>query len=366
MPSESRPPTEQAPAAIPVAENVTFEQFRDELFPAGEPVVLKGLVREWPAANRGRTSPEAIADYVNRFDQGKPVETIFGPPEIEGKFFYNERLDGLNFEKRPESVGVAIRRILESRGRHRPPSIYIQSAPIPDCLPGFARENLLELVHASVVPRIWIGNRLTVQTHFDLQENLACVIAGRRRFTLFPPQQTPNLYPGPFELTLAGPPVSMVRLEEPDFERYPGFRDALAHAQTAELEPGDVLYIPYFWWHHVTTHDDLNILVNYWWNDAEPDLGKPFDALLHALLAVRDLPERQRDAWRMMFNHYAFHEHGDPVAHLPPSARGALGRHDAERRQQIRMALIGSLGRQAGLRLPGRGLSRSPGNKQDR
>lgn len=352
---------------VRVAENVTFERFRDEIFPAGVPVMMKGAVSGWPAVRKGRASPEAVADYVNRFDEGKPVETIFGPPEIDGKFFYNDRLDGLNFEKRPAAVGTSIARMLDARREERPPAIYIQSAPIADCLPGFARENVLDFVHSSVMPRIWIGNRLRVQTHFDLQENIACVVAGRRRFTLFPPQQTPNLYPGPFELTLAGPPVSMVRLDEPDFERYPKFREALEHALVADPEPGDALYIPYFWWHHVTTHDDLNILVNYWWNDAEPaGLGSPFDALLHALLAVRDLPERQRAAWRMMFDHYAFGANGDPVEHLPPAARGALGRHDAARRQQIRMALIGSLGRQAGLRLPGKGLSRSGGREPDR
>ena len=349
------------PGSIPhirVAENVTPETFRDEILPRDVPVLLRGVVAHWPAVREGLRSPEAIVEYIRRFDQGRPVETMSGAPGIGGAFFYNDAMDGLNFVKKREPIGVAVERILAIRNEEKPPSIYIQSAPIAEYLPGLARDTVLDLVDATVAPRIWIGNRVTVQTHFDLSENIACVVAGRRRFTLFPPEQTPNLYPGPFELTLAGPPVSMVRLDEPDFDKYPRFREALDYALVAELEPGDAIFIPYFWWHHVRTLEDLNVLVNFWWNDAEADLGSPFDALLHALLAIRDLPAHQRDAWRTMFDHYAFGQNGNPVEHLPPETRGALGAHDRELRQTIRMMLLRSIGRQAGLRpsgsLPGR------------
>jgi len=307
-------------------------------------------VAHWPAVRAGLESPESAVAYVRRFDCGRPVDTLLGRPEIGGRFFYNERLDGLNFSKRPRSISNSMERILGVRGQASPPAIYIQSTPIAEFLPGFEQDNRLDILDAPASPRIWIGNRLTVQTHFDLKENVACVVAGRRRFTLFPPEQTPNLYPGPFEFTLAGPPVSMVQLEAPDLERYPGFEEAWRHARTADLEPGDALFIPYFWWHHVQAELDFNILVNYWWNDAPPDLGSPFDVLLHALLALRDLPSHQREAWRTMFDHYVFGRHGDPLAHLPPEAHGTLGAHDPQTRQQVRMILLQSLARQAGLK----------------
>ncbi len=356
-PATSRDGNGRSPEAIPhvdVLEDVSFERFHGEIRPAGRPVLLKGAVLGWPAVQAGRTSAEAAVAYLKGFDRGHPVETILGRPEIEGRFFYNERLDGLNFARMPERIGVTLDRILNARNDSRPPSFYIQSVSIPDYLPGFAQANWLPLLDPPVAPRIWVGNRITVQAHFDLSENLACCVAGRRRFTLFPPEQTPNLYPGPFELTLAGPPVSMVRLDAPDLERHPNFEIARRHALRAELEPGDVLYLPYFWWHHVEALEDFNVLVNYWWNDAERDLGSPFDALLHALLAIRDLPEQQRAAWRMMFGHYAFGENGDPVAHLPPEARGSLGPHDAHQRQDIRLRLIAALAREVGIGPPGR------------
>lgn len=335
---------------VRVAEHVTAEHFREEVFPCNEPVLLKGLIADWPAVREGQVSPESMVRYIRRFDQGKPTETIIGQPEIEGKFFYNEKMDGLNFVKKPMSISRSMDKILALRGQEKPPSIYIQSMPVADYLPGFAMENKMDIIGSKSSPRIWIGNKLTVQTHFDLKENIACVVSGRRRFTLFPPSQTPNLYPGPFELTLSGPPVSMVRLDAPDYVKYPRFREAAKHAVVADLEPGDAIYIPYFWWHHVQSQEDFNVLVNYWWNEADPALGSPFDALLHALLNIRDLPERERDAWRTMFDTYVFETHGDPMVHLPVETHGTLGKHDERTRQHVRMLLLGMLSRQAGIR----------------
>ena len=116
-------------------------------------------------------------------------------------------------------------------------------------------------------PRIWIGNRIRVAPHYDVKENVAVCVAGRRRFTLFPPGQIANLYPGPLEQTPAGTPVSMVDQHAPDLERYPRYAEAWTTAQQATLEPGDAIYIPYCWWHGVESLEPVSILVNYWWNE---------------------------------------------------------------------------------------------------
>jgi hypothetical protein len=197
----------------------------------------------------------------------------------------------------------------------------------------------------AVKPHIWIGNRVTVATHYDQADNLACVVAGRRRFTLFPPEQVANLYVGPLEFTPAGAPVSMVSLHAPDFAKYPRFEHALAAAEQAELGPGDAIYIPYFWWHHVDSLEGFNVLVNYWWNSARPGMGKPFDVLLHAILTLRELPPSQRNVWRAVFDHYVFQTGGDPAAHLPPHARGVLATLTIEQRQQIAAILMQAFSR---------------------
>jgi hypothetical protein len=324
--------------------NVDSATFRGEIVPGGEPAVLRGLAADWPAVRAGGRSPRALGEYIKTFDRGTEVETLTGASSIKGRFFYSDDLKGLNFEKRPEPISATIESLLAQPGEGAP-SLYIQSASIPDCLPGFASENGIALLNGAAIPRIWIGNAVTVSTHYDLSDNIACVVGGRRRFTLFPPGEIGNLYVGPIHFTLAGQPVSMVALDEPDFERYPRFKDALASVQTADLEPGDAIYIPYFWWHHVRSLTGFNVLVNYWWNDAEPRFGLPYDALLHAFLTIRHLPPAQRAAWRGVFDHYVFQTGGDPVAHLPQDARGALGPMTPGLAAQIKAALLRRLSR---------------------
>ena len=325
---------------IPARENVDSSQFHAEIVPQDRPVVLRGLVKQWPAVREAGSSTQAIRDYLLRFDAGRSMRALFGDSAIEGRFFYDRDMRGFNFERRDVKLREALDRLLESPGAGPSPAAYIESTPIAEHLPGFTAENSLELLPATVAPRIWIGNAVTAQTHFDLQHNIACVVAGRRRFTLFPPAQLPNLYPGPFDFTLSGPPVSMVSLHDPDFERYPKFKQALESAQTAELGPGDALYIPYFWWHHVESLERFNVLVNYWWNPARTFGGSPFDCLLHGILTLRDLPPAQREAWRIVFDHFVFQRNGEPMAHLAPEHRGMLGDMTAERAREIRSILV--------------------------
>src|SRR5690606_9136816 len=111
--------------------------------------------------------------------------------------------------------------------------------------------------------RVWLSNRIEVATHFDLSDNIAVVALGRRRFTLFPPDATADLYVGPLDHTPAGQPISLPDPLRPDLAAYPRFSATLERARSAELGPGDAIFIPALWWHHVATRDSVNVLVNY-------------------------------------------------------------------------------------------------------
>lgn len=311
-----------------------------------EPAVLRGAAADWPAVAAARESVEAGCRYLLGFDHGAPVEAFIGPPEIKGRFFYARDMKGFNFQRRKGRFGEVLAYIARLAELARPPSVYVGAAPLPECLPGFAERNRLALLDGTdVVPRIWLGNESVVSTHFDQSDNVAVVVAGRRRVTLFPPAQLPNLYIGPLDHNMAGQPTSMVSLKDPDFELYPRFRDALAEARVVELEPGDALYIPALWWHNIEALSPFNILVNHWWDDAPPGAAAPFEALVHAMLALGDLPPARRAAWRTMFDHYAFRENGDPAEHLAPEHRGILATPTPALRDRIRQFLLRGLGR---------------------
>lgn len=306
--------------------DVDLQTFRNEIMPLDRPVVLKGLVAAWPVVRAARTSPEAFRDYVRRFDVNRLVQTAVGPPAIKGRLFYREDMQGFNYERVQETFQAALDRIFAHLDDPQPPAVYAGAVSTADCFPGFERENVLPLLPPTVPARIWASNlNVNAPTHYDMSDNIACVVGGRRRFTFFPPEQLPNLYVGPIDFTPAGQPTSMVDLSAPDLERYPRFAEALAAAETADLEPGDAVFIPNLWWHNVESLDPFNVLVNYWWFDGTRGAASPFAALVHGIMAVSALPASRRDAWRQIFEHYVFQTNGNPVEHLAPEHRGMLG-----------------------------------------
>jgi hypothetical protein len=327
-------PTGIAPRALP-----------DALLNATGPVLLKGLVADWPMVRAAADSSQSADAYLRRFYRDATVGAWLGAPEIGGRFFYNEAFNGFNF--RPELMKLdAVLAMLERHSNdERPPAIYVGSTTVDTCLPGFRAENDLGFGARDPLMSIWIGNRTRIAAHHDLPDNLACVAAGRRRFTLFPPDQLGNLYIGPLDLTPAGQAVSLVDFAHPDLEKFPKFADAMAQASIVELDPGDALFIPSLWWHHVEALDSFNVLINYWWRQSPDHMDSPMNALMLALMSVRDLPLAQRRDWQEMFRHYVFEADATTTAHIPEHARGLLSPLAADTARVLRARLLKKLNR---------------------
>jgi hypothetical protein len=318
---------------------------QDELIAAGEPLLLKGLVADWPAARAGLRSLEDGVGYLRGFYRDATVGAWIGGPEIGGRFFYNDDFTGFNYQPVMVKLGVVLDRLLQHRHDSSPPAIYVGSTTVDTCLPGFREHNDIDLGARPALASIWIGNRARVAAHYDVPDNVACVVAGRRRFTLFPPGAVRNLYVGPLHLTPAGQPISLVDFAAPDFQAFPRFADALRSAQVAELEPGDAVFIPSMWWHHVEALDAFNVLVNYWWRQSPVYMDTPSNVLMHALLSVRDLPKVQREAWLEIFRHYVFEADETTAAHLPEASRGVLAPIDEVAARELRALLLNRLNR---------------------
>ncbi len=336
-------PASRAAHKTPEWRDVSPETFRTEIVPLDRPAILRGLAADWPVVQAARRSPQALHDYLRRLDIGRPTQTFLGPPEIRGGFFYRDDVSGMNFERIMQPFHVTVAAVVAHQDHPDPPAIYAPGCIAAQGFPDFAGENPMPLVEAEVSPRLWIGNAINAPTHYDMHHGVAVVAAGRKRFTLFPPEQLPNLYVGPLDLTPAGQPTSLVRLTDPDFERFPRFADALAAAEVADLEPGDGVFIPNMWWHNVESYDPVNLLVNYWWQEGARGGGSPFAALVMGLLAITELPPSRREIWRQIFDHYVFRTAGDPVPYLPEDRRGMLGEPTPRLESYMREGVIRSL-----------------------
>ncbi len=312
---------------IPEYSGLKAGQFFSDVVPAQKPIVIRNFSGHWPLVESAKKSPQDFSEYLGRFYRGEKARIFLAPPSENKRFYYNADYTGVNYITGEERVDLFMGRLLELADRDVYPAVSMQNASLDDLFPGLSAENSTPFF-SDVKPRLWIGNEGIVSAHYDGADNLACVVAGRRRFVLFPPDQTGNLYPGPLNFTPAGAPTSMVDLNNPDYGRYPHFKTAIANAYSVELEPGDAIFIPMLWWHHVESLEKVNGLMNYWWNGSSAPgavAPTPIDSLNIALLAMRDLSPAQRSAWRHMFDHYLFKQGVDPVSYIPEHQLHVLG-----------------------------------------
>src|SRR4051812_20785870 len=333
----------ETPARV-AEERVSAAKLDARLRQADAPFIVRGLIADWPLVRAGLESGAAARTYLLEHRRDRPFTVNIGEPGAGDRLFYDEAM-GMNFRTGRSGLPEIFAGIDANEGKRDAPAIYLSSIDVEGYFDGLHEANHVELGDRQAIESIWIGTQTRIAAHNDFPNNLACCAVGRRRFTLFPPDQFANLYVGPIDFTPAGRPVSMVDLRKPDFDAFPRFRDALKTAQVAELDPGDAIFIPSMWWHHVEALAPFNVLVNYWWRDSARFLAQPQDALNHALLAIRDLPEDEKELWRQMFDHYVFGDPAEAAAHIPESARGILAPLDAQNAGRIRANLLRSLSR---------------------
>lgn len=171
----------------PIAEveaPISPEQF-EALRAESRPVIIRGLVKSWPAVAAAQQCDRAIVDYLTKGAVARPVGAIAASPAEQGRFFYTPDLSRLNFVKGSGRLETFLEDLLSAAGMSDAPAMAVQSEDIASLMPRFVAENRFDLL-PEVAPRIWIGNRIRVAPHYDAKENVACCVAGRRRFTVFP------------------------------------------------------------------------------------------------------------------------------------------------------------------------------------
>jgi hypothetical protein len=152
--------------------------------------------------------------------------------------------------------------------------MYLSQFPLDD-LPSAVRADLRAPAHipdgiSPVAQNIWFGPAGTISPlHFDRSHNLLVQHYGRKHVVMVAPQHSAQLMPGAknspsphvssLDLVVPGSEIDLSRLNAPHFQ--------------AVIEPGDILFIPAFWWHNVTSLTTA-ISTNYWWRP-------PIDACLH-------------------------------------------------------------------------------------
>ena len=318
---------------IPELNDIGPNDFIKNVVAARSPVVLRGLVNDWELVGLSSNS-NAFSQRLQKEDSGEKCYAVVGSPDIGGRFFYGEGLQGTNFNKTSATISDALGHIAQQRSATKPHAIAVQAAQVATALPGIAKSHTNPLL-PGVDPTLWLSNQSMVAAHFDLHDNIACVVHGRRRFTLFPPEQISNLYIGPTLDAPGGVPISIVDLDNPDLANFPRFQSALDAALFTDLNPGDAIFIPTPWWHAVESKEPLNMLINYWWSTQKQPLLAANKSLVHSMLSIGQLPAEQRGAWKAFFDYLVFRQDIDPTEHLPAGLQYVVTSLRPEQEQRV-------------------------------
>ncbi|XP_007942119.1 HSPB1-associated protein 1 [Orycteropus afer afer] len=132
---------------------------------------------------------------------------------------------------------------------------------------------------------LWIGS-LGAHTPCHLDSygcNLVFQVQGRKRWHLFPPEDTPFLYPTriPYEESSV---FSKINVVNPDLKRFPQFQKAQRHMVT--LNPGQVLFVPRHWWHYVESVDPVTVSINSWIELEEDHQARVEEAITRILVCA--------------------------------------------------------------------------------
>ena len=217
----------------------SVEEFFKDFVYQSQPVIVRAASLNWPAIEEW--SDEKLA---SRF----------------GEEFIDVEVGKKDLRIAP-SLRMPFREFLE---RYRQEDIYavtdlparmVKDIELPKCLSEI--EKLASFIKTSAV--FWMndgGARSSL--HLDTYENLSCVIAGKKNVLLAPPEY----HSGAKIIPEFG--YSMLDVDHVDFSSFEKVGDI--PFQKAELNAGDVIYIPEYWLHQITSVG-RSIAVNYWWRE---------------------------------------------------------------------------------------------------
>lgn len=258
---------------IPRVPRLSREEFEDAYLARGRPVIVTGGAAAW--GTDGPWTPERLRQALGAraVKVASSERDVFGYDETEAAYQVEEMAFG--------AAADLITRVQPSERRY-----YLMQQSLPREFPELAA--LLRppdcVGSARAHPHLWFGSEGNLTPlHYDMANNAFGQMHGRKRFLLFDPAQSELLYPR--EAGSRHHNLSQLDPEQPDPARFPRFAEA--EGWTGEVGPGDMLYLPAFWWHQVRSLE-MGVSVSVWWSPRPEQFMTPMARRMTPVLYERD------------------------------------------------------------------------------
>jgi len=244
------PPPAPATTTIP---RVTRDQFAEKFFARQIPAIVTDATADWGMS--GRWSPEYLSSLIGS-------KQVMVSVSASGKFSYDPSGKGTSesFSEERMSFAEAARQVsAPNDGRQ----LYLMQQSIPRQFPELMREIRVPQWVPNVEEtsiNLWFGRSSVTPLHYDATNNFFAQQYGEKHWTIFSPADTPHVYPHPIDSKMAH--LSSVDLDSPDLRTHPNF--SLARPIRFTVHPGELLFLPAFWWHQVRS-PAVSTSVSIWW-----------------------------------------------------------------------------------------------------
>lgn len=225
-----------------------------------KPAIITDALGDWRVNERW--TPEHITEMVG----DRQVEIS----RTERKMFQHSPTQPIRAEYSSETI--SFKEAADAISMASGGQLYVMQQSIPEKLPELM--DILRIPHWIEVDKptinLWFGRSTVTPLHYDSANNMFAQVHGSKTFTVFSPDDTFSLYPFPIESGM--PHLAHVDVNQPDLVNHPAFTKATP--LSVELNTGELLFLPSFWWHQVSS-SNLAVSVSFWWH---PDVEQILDS----------------------------------------------------------------------------------------
>ncbi|MGK7913732.1 MAG: cupin-like domain-containing protein [Synechococcus sp.] len=215
---------------VPRLESITREEFEKKYLTPKRPVIVQDIAAQWVAIQKW--TPEFLkSKYGDKFVK------VYDSSFVKAGKSYMSNVEKIPFDSFLDSV------LNDDRDLRM--FLYNICREIPELVDDIQLPSLVDGLSKNFIFMFFGCRGSATQMHFDIDmaHVFHTVFYGRKVVTLYPYEQGCNIYRYPFTCR------SYIDVHKPDFDRYPKLKAAQGYR--VEIEPGETLFMPSGYWHHM-------------------------------------------------------------------------------------------------------------------